>query len=209
MKKIIGLIIMLSILIGIGGYIWRAPVYQDATIELDGVWKVYKYNNQAIDQEYIMFEDGSLQYYREGVMEAEYEVEGNKLSIPSFNKEYQVQGVSENQMVLFEGENRTYLFRIKDMNEVVNKNEIINEWKVLFHDLTVPENETITFSEEKLIDKRNNEVYMELDYSWINDCSIYVHELDCEYEVYPLDENKMMLLEKNGYYVWELVCINE
>ena len=112
-------------------------------------------------------------------------------------------------MVLFEGENRTYLFRIKDMNEVVNKNEIINEWKVLFHDLTVPENETITFSEEKLIDKRNNEVYMELDYSWINDRSIYVHDLDCEYEVYPLDENKMMLLEKNGYYVWELVCINE
>lgn len=209
MKRIIGLLVMLVVLIGIGSYIWSAPITQENLSEVDGVWKVYKYNNQAIDQEYIMFEDGSLQYYREGVMEAEYEVEGNKLSIPSFNKEYQVQGVSENQMVLFEGENRTYLFRIKDMNEVVNKNEIINEWKVLFHDLTVPENETITFSEEKLIDKRNNEVYMELDYSWINDRSIYVHELDCEYEVYPLDENKMMLLEKNGYYVWELVCINE
>ena len=201
---------MLVVLLGIGSYIWSAPITQDElSVELDGVWKVYKYNQQSIDQEYIIFKDSKLQYFREGVMEGEYTVEGNKLRIPSFNKEYQIQKVSENQLILFEEDCKTYLFRIKGINEIVDKEMIINDWKVLFHDLTVPENETITFSEEKLIDKRDGEVYMEINYSWLNERSIYVDGVECEYEVYPLSDNKIMLLEKNGYYVWELEAINE
>lgn len=181
----------------------------DGDISLVGEWKVYEYENNAIEGETIIFDEDTVTDYRDNKLEPyfsdNYSLEKDTLKLEELDKEYYVKKISDYNLVLAETKEKLMkIFKVSDIE--LQKSDIIGDWEVIMHAGTKVDNEIVSFTENNLKDYRNNEKepYLSSSYSWENENTIYVDGMKISFEIHKLENDYLILLEKGNQYVWEL-----
>ncbi len=179
-----------------------APTVEDVT--LTGCWKVCKENNVTVSEEYILFEEGSLTFYRAGqpYFEGAFAVKGKSFDVKELGKRFEVNMISEHQMTLTNDGNRRELIRVDGIGAHPEKEELTGDWQVVMQAGKAVEGEVISFGKDALCDYRDGKLYVESAYTYDKGI-ITVEKLQTKLEAYT-DGQTMLLYELEGGYVWEM-----
>ena len=218
MKKkslfVVGGIIILTVFIAVIVFVLNGGKDENnvgSEFDFSGTWMVYQYAENKIDNEIMVFSDNKVADYRDGnaesYLESTYTYEDGTLKLTDISKEFVVKVISENNIYLVEPDTREWkLVKIAEEGKEVIKitsSDLIGKYKVISVAGEKKENEIVDFSEDKFVDTRNGEVYLECAYEIIGENLINVVDISKEYYVYK-NNDFLILVDKADRYVWEM-----
>ena len=181
-------------------------------LDLKGVWLVYQYLDNKINDEFMVFTEDTVADYRGGKQEpfasSSYTFADGKLSMPDISKEFTVRIISDNCVFLVEPDTREWkLARVAsslDSIPEVTASSLAGEYDVVCVVGEKRNNEVMVFDETSLTDYRDGKEYLKCDYS-LDESGRLLHAIDIgqDFLVY-LNSNSLILIEDQTRYVWEL-----
>ena len=217
MKKkgllIAGGALILVVIIAIAIFLAATAKPADPTIDLTGIWKVYRYGDDVISSEYMIFDSEQVSDYRDGAAEpfisSSYTwVDSTTISMEQNKRTFTVRQVSENNVILVEPNTIEWkMFRVS-ANGVqpgdFDPAALPGKWNVVMHAGQAITNESMEFTETALTDYRDGAVYLESEYIWNEDGTLTATGLNHTFEVYASDDNTIILFDLTDGYLWEL-----
>lgn len=184
-----------------------------STVELDGTWCVYQYAENKIDNEFMVFNNGSVSDYRDGnedpYITSSYTYENGNLVMPEISKEFTVRVVSDNNIILVEPDTREWKMIKVSKGDRDFKNltasDLVGEYAVVMVAGEKRSNEVMAFTDSTLTDTRDGEKYISCSYEIVSGHLLKAADISKEFYIYKND-NILMLIEKDEGYVWELIA---
>lgn len=186
-------------------------------INFTGVWRRYKYAADPIDNEYLVFDDASVKYYRSGLdgaaIESKYTYNAteSKIYFSDLSMDFIVRYTTDYQISLLDKDNRDWgLAKISTSATVNAAPAIVGEWDVKLFNGTVPvKAEKVTFTETVMSDTRGGELYFSGDYTLGgNVLNVNLRGNEKTFEVYNCTSDVLIIVDhddaQNGRYIWEL-----
>lgn len=181
------------------------------TLQLNGTWCVYQYCENMLENEYMVFEDGNVSYYKgdssEAFFTSSYVYENGVLLLEDNSMEYSVRIISDNNIYLVEPDTREYkLVRVSSSGQdvvSVTEENIIGEYDVISVAGEQRVNETMTFTESNLTDYRDGSEYLTSNYELVSDHILTASDIGKEFYVYR-NGDYLILIDRADSYVWEL-----
>ena len=182
---------------------------------LDGKWYVFKYGDDFISDEIMIFNNGQFSDYR-GTLEnpafsSSYTYEEDSLVLSDLNKQFVVRVVSNNYIIFIEPNTKEWkLIRVADCDNDINNvtsAQIVGEYQLLMVAGEERQNEKLVFSENSFVDYRNGEQFLQSSYEILNGHTLVATDVSMEFYVFVY-KDALLLIEKNTGYVWELKKIN-
>lgn len=188
---------------------------------LKGTWEVVaSVDNQTvtlINDEFMVFDSEMVYDYKGNnstpYASSKYKIEFRKdttLQLPDISRKYVMDIKSDNCVCLYETPDK-HICLIRYPNEDrtdvdFNQSEIIGKWDVTYRNAADISAEIIEFSDSELKDYRNGESEPKLSssYLWENTTCLTVEQLNKTFEVHPLSDNFLILIETDTAEVWEL-----
>lgn len=211
-----GIVIVVAIAL-ISVFLLTTGAPEAETIDLTGVWKVYRHGDDLIDNEYMVFEGSQVADYRDGAetpfLSATFTSnDGTTLRMEDIGKEFAVRQVSENNVILVEPNTMEWkMFRVS-ANGVqpadFNRDFMIGKWSVILYAGQAKTDEVMEFTDTALADYRNGELYMTGEYVWNADGTFEVPSIGHTFAPYVVDEDSLILHDLTDGYLWELECNN-
>lgn len=175
-----------------------------------GNWKVLSHGGKVVDDEYITFDEKNMTDYisSEVYMSSTYNVDKDKLTLNDMSLSFKTNSKTDNYLTLIEDGtgNEWKLIRtaqgIKN-NQAVDKEYLLGTWNVILHGGETTVEEEMKFEESKLTDIQKGKVYMECDYQWVDEYTLFVDKLNLTFKVYPISKTEMMMCEQETGYIWE------
>lgn len=186
-----------------------------ANVDLCGTWKVLNHAGTPVDNEYLVFDDTTVNDYRDGnttpYIQSAYTVKGSELNLTDASKKFSIRTVSVNNLILTETDT-TYEWKIIRCDgdgislPELDQKIIEGTWKVTMQAGNVIENEEMIFENGTITDYRDNksDAYLESPYSWSSERKLYVEKLGLVCTVFPVSEDLIIMVEDGTGYVWEL-----
>lgn len=209
MKKqilfLLGGVLIVAVLVVIGRFLVTAPapVPQDAVIT--GTWRVNKENGQTVAEEYMIFSpDAQARDLREGkeYLASEYTVQGNRLSLTAMKISFEITLLSQRQMILTGSDgSRRELMQVDGTD--CAPDTLTGVWRVKMQAGKAVTGETITFETGTLTDRRDGKEYLKSAYTY-QEGLLTLEQGNMAFEAFTCGE-ALMLWEREGGYVWELV----
>lgn len=209
MKKqilfLLGGALIVAALVGIGWFLVTspAPAVQDA--EITGTWKVCKENGRDVAQEYMIFSpDSQVRDLREGkeYLASDYTVRGNRLSVTAMQTSFEISMLSRRQMILTGSDgSRRELMQVDGTD--CAPDTLAGVWRVTMQAGKAVTGETITFEEKTLTDRRDGKEYLKSGYTYQKGV-LTLQQGNMAFDVFTCGE-ALMLWEREGGYVWELI----
>ena len=170
--------------------------------KLEGTWKVAARYKQAVDDEYMVFTEGTVTDYRNGkeAFSGEFAWINNdtSISIPSLDKEFYIHKKTDNIIVLVEPGDTDTTYRRWELIRIdeypAQRADIVGEWTVNVHSDGIVEGEQIIFTDTTLELYREGSLSASSAYNWNTETGFYVDLLESQCEAYRCG-NKLMLLE--------------
>ncbi len=182
-----------------------------STVELDGTWCVYQYAENKIDNEFMVFNNGSVSDYRDGNEEpyitSSYTYENEKLVMPEISKEFTVRAVSDNNIILVGPDTREWkMIKVSNGDRDIKDltaSDLVGEYTVVMMASEQRSNEVMVFTDSTFTDSRDGEEYLSCKYELTSSHLLKASEISKEYYVYK-NGNVLMFIDKADGYVWEL-----
>ncbi|MBQ3544407.1 MAG: hypothetical protein IJA34_05400 [Lachnospiraceae bacterium] len=192
----------------------------DSGISLKGTWKVVSVvDNNTVslpENNYIIFENENAIVYRgktdSPFAKSEYTIDKNlNLKLSELSRQYAVRKLSNNIIRLYESKT-IYMNLIKysgvNMADIPFDVANINgRWNVVYRNTDeIIHNEYLVFKEERIYDYRNGseEPISSSEYSIKNGKHLIAKSWSKDMILTPLSENRIILVETDTGYVWEL-----
>lgn len=184
-----------------------------STVKLDGTWHVYQYGENKIDNEYMVFNNGSISDYRDGnedpYITSSYTYENGKLIMPEISKEFTVRVVSDNNIILVEPDTREWkMIKVSDGDrdyKALTPADLVGEYDVVMVAGEKRTNEVMTFTDSNLTDTRDGAKYISCNYEIVSGHLLKAPDISKEFYIYK-NGSVLMLIEKDEGYVWELIA---
>lgn len=186
---------------------------QTSTVKLDGTWCVYQYAENKIDNEFMVFNNGSISDYRDGnedpYITSSYTYENGKLIMPEISKEFTVRVVSDNNIILVEPDTREWkMIKVSNGdrdNKALTAADLVGEYDVIMVAGEKRTNEVMTFTDSNLTDTRDGAKYISCNYEIVSGHLLKAADISKEFYIYR-NGSVLMLIEKDEGYVWELIA---
>lgn len=187
-----------------------------ANVNLCGTWKVLNHAGTSVDNEYLVFDDTTVNDYRDEnttpYIKSVYTVKSGELNLTDVSKKFTIRTVSVNNLVLTETDT-AYEWEIVrcDGNGInlpnLDQKIIEGTWKVTMQAGNVIEDEKMVFDNGTISDYRDgkSDAYLESPYSWNSERKLCVEKLGLVCTVFPISEDLIILVEDGTGYVWEIV----
>lgn len=216
MKKkvlyIIGIIFILFTL-SLSLFIYFKNSKNTNSLNLNGTWLITQYGEQIDGNRILYFDDNKIKvgYLNESNFEYySYNFDNSLLTISDLNKKYTINKISNNILFLTEDNTiETKITKISD-SDIITKVEIINlvgKYKLNLVSGDIKNNEFLVFSENNLMDYRDNELYIDTPYS-LNNNILIANEISKQFSVY-INNDFLILVENDTGYIWELSKTND
>lgn len=193
---------------------------EEQTIDFVGTWQVISYvdekNVSLIENEFMVFDSDMVEDYREGKEQAyassKYEFGSDStIKFPDISREYLYKVISDDIVCFYEKAD-TYMILIRYPNEdrtplKLEQSILTGRWKVTYRQMEggIIDQE-LEFGNDTIADYRNgaSEPASSSSYFWNESGHLIAEAWDKKMAFYPLDKNKVVLLELDTGFVWEL-----
>lgn len=184
---------------------------QSNTVSIDGTWRVYQYAENKVDNEFMVFQNGSAADYRDGnnepYLQSSYKHENGLLTFPDIEKEYTVRIISDNNIIIIEPDTREWkLIKVsngdRDIKEL-NAEDLVGEYDVVLVAGEKREEEVAKFTDTTFTDTRKGELFLSCNYELDTGHLLRLPEISKEFTAYK-NGNILMLIDKTDGYIWEL-----
>ncbi len=191
-----------------------------AKVNLEGTWKVVAYSNlgnlTVIENEFMVFENGSTSDYRDGnvvpFVSSKYEQKDNEVTFTDLSKTYIIDKKTDNYICLYEAKDvYRCLIRYKndDMSPIgIDDNYIIGKWDIVFGSSSQPYQDCLVFDSNGTVSRYKDgseKAIATAEYSMENG-QLVVTSWNKSMIVYPITDSSMILFEiENGAeHIWDL-----
>lgn len=207
-----GVFIVAVLAVVIAFVITRGNNITASEVDLNGTWCVYQYAENKIDNEFMVFNEGTVSDFRDGKEEpyitSSYTYENGTLVMAEIAKEFAVRVISDNNIILVEPDTREWkMIKVsngdRDVKELTPA-DLTGEYTVVSVAGEPRENEVMVFTDTKITDTRNGEEYLASQYELISGHSLKLNDISKEFYVYK-NANTIMFIDKADGYVWELI----
>lgn len=207
-----GVFIVAVLAVVIAFVITRGNNITASEVDLNGTWCVYQYCENKIDNEFMVFNEGTVSDFRDGKEEpyitSSYTYENGTLVMAEIAKEFAVRVISDNNIILVEPDTREWkMIKVsngdRDVKELTPA-DLTGEYTVVSVAGEPRENEVMVFTDTKITDTRNGEEYLASQYELISGHSLKLNDISKEFYVYK-NANTIMFIDKADGYVWELI----
>ncbi len=216
MKRKIGFVLGAFFIIAVTAVSFCLIIFSKKTseqkISFEGVWLVYQYAENKVDNEIMVFDKNTVSDYRDRNIDAfstsSYTYENGELNMPDVSKKFTVRVKSDNNIVLMEPDTKEWkMARIaSSISSISNLSpaDLAGKYNVVRVAGETKHNEVMTFSETTLVDTRNGEEYISCDYLLENNGHLlHATEIGKDFLVY-MNANNLILIDCADRYVWEL-----
>ena len=183
----------------------------EETISLKGTWLVFQHGDDKPRNDYMVFSDNNVSYYRDGdttpAATSTYSIKDNNLSTPDIEKSFTIQVISDNHVMLTE--TNTVVWRLLLVGESdADTTKIIPESIEGVYDVKAVDegkryNETMTFTDSHLSFVQDGTETISSDYTLSDDGILCLTTINREYNVY-MNGNNLFFITAGDITVWEL-----
>lgn len=216
MKKkafvIVGAVVIIAVLGAVLFFVLHRQEKQHVeTVSLNGTWLIFQHGNELPREEFMVFTDTNVSYYRNGdsnpAASSAYSIKDGKLSTPDINKNFSIRIISENNIELTESNMTVWrLLLVGDPD--VDKSKIIPASVDGVYDVKVVgeeprHDEKMTFSDSHLSFVQGGKETISSDYFITDNGILHLTTINRDYYVYVNGNNLLFIgVVDNG--VWEL-----
>lgn len=212
---IAGTIFIILVLGGVLFFIWGNSEKQSGkTVSLKGTWLVYQHGEDLSREEFMVFSNDNISYYRKGnaapIVSSKYSIKDSELNAPDIDKTFSVHIISDNNIELTEP--NTVVWRLLLVGDPdIDKTKIIPEKVEGIYDVKVVGeesryNETMTFKNSHLSFIQNGKETISSNYSVTGDGLLHLTTIKRDYYVYANGRN-LFFIGVNDNGIWELYKI--
>ncbi len=187
-------------------------------IQMDGTWLVVSDVNDGeltlIDNEYIVFEQGQVEYYRDNseipFAKSTFSVEKDILNLPDISRKYHISTKTQNYIAIYSDKN-SYKSLVRTKVSAIDQNAfdpkgIIGQWNIVYRNTDqVISEEYLLFDGEILSDYRNGkeEPVLSAKYEWKGN-HIIVDAIGKDMVLKVISKDEIALVETDTGFIWEL-----
>jgi len=186
--------------------------------EFDGTWKLYNVNAVMTDEQYLVFDKGIVNGYKNknGTpnITSKFEYSMGMLKLTDADMEYKADRITDNYLALYDS-NRTEFALVRSMGNGIDDQNfewdlLAGSWDVVLHGKNFVENEQMVFDETTVKDYRDGNAtpYLNSTYTIKEKGMLVIDSMGLELNLCYLDSTLTILVETNTGYVYELTRNN-
>lgn len=183
--------------------------------ELDGTWKLFNYGVPMTDEQYLVFNDGTVNGYKNGndtpSITSKFEYSTGSLKLTDLGIEYKADQITDNYLALYDS-NLTEYALVRSTGDGINYqnfdwNLLVGTWDVILHGKDFAGSEQMIFDGTTVKDFRdgNTTPYLDSSYTIEDNGMLVINGIGLELNLCYLDSDLAILVETHTGYAYELV----
>lgn len=178
---------------------------------IDGTWRVYQYAENRVENEFMVFQNGSVKGYRDGNDEAylnsNFTFESGTLTFSDASKKFAVRIISNNNIIIVEPDTREWkMIKVSDGDRDIKdllSADLVGDYDVLLVAGEKRTEEVISFTDVSFRDTRRGEEFISASYELISGHLLKMPDIAKEFTCYK-NGTALMLIDNVDGYIWEL-----
>lgn len=181
---------------------------------LEGTWKLFNYNTAMVDEQYFVFDNGTVVGYKNGnstpSITSKFEYSTGILKLTDLGIEYKVDKVTDNYLALYDSNITEYALVRSTGNGIAHQDFdwalLINTWDVVLHGKDFVGSEQMIFEESsvKVYRDGNTTPYLDSAYTIKENNMLTVDSIGLELNLCYLDSDTVIFVETHSGYAYEL-----
>lgn len=181
--------------------------------EIEGTWKLFNYDVPMTDEQYLIFNDGTVNGYKNGnntpSITSKYEYSTGTLKLTDLGIEYKADIITDNYLALYDTALTEYVL-VRSVGDGINPQDfdwdlLIGTWDVILHGKDFAGTEQMIFDGTVVKDYRDGNAtpYLDSTYTIKDNNTLLIDGIGLELNLCYLDSELAILVETHTGYVYE------
>jgi len=184
------------------------------SFEIEGTWKLFNYDVPMTDEQYLVFNDGTVNGYKNGnntpSITSKYDYSTGTLKLTDLGIEYKADIITDNYLALYDTALTEYVL-VRSVGDGINPQDfdwdlLVGTWDVILHGKDFAGTEQMIFDGAVVKDYRdgNTTPYLDSTYTIKDNNTLLIDGIGLELNLCYLDSELAILVETHTGYVYEL-----